>query len=349
MLAVLLALASYSPGYESMIAFDTVQVAPNVVSFVQHRDDTAIVTGNTTVVIGRDGVLVVDTGHFPEATRRIISRIRAMTPKPVRWVVNTHWHSDHIHGNRLFAEAFPGLTIISTGATRAKFSSPLVQDEMVQMNEQAKAVRDLLEKKADKLTAGQKKYYADALHELDEFGPDLESSHPLPANLTFADHLTVHLGDRDAEILFLGRGNTAGDTLVWLPEAKVLMTGDLAVYPAPYAFGSFFSEWGPTLRKAIALGASAIVPGHGPVMHDASYLQLVADATDAVSKQVAALQKQGLTAEEARKKLDLKSIREKFARGDERIGRNFDGLFLDPGVPRAYREAKEGHPLQDED
>ena len=157
----------------------------------------------------------------------------------------------------------------------------------------------------------------------------------------------MHLGGRDAEVLFLGRGNTAGDTLVWLPDQKILMTGDLVVYPAPFAFGSFFSEWGPTLRKAIALKPATIVPGHGPVMHDTSYLELVAEAADEVSAKVKALAQQGLSLDEARAKLDVDDIREKFARGDEMLRAKFDGLFLGPGVPRAYREAKEG-PLQDE-
>ena len=165
--------------------------------------------------------------------------------------------------------------------------------------------------------------------------------------LTINDKVLLHLGGRDAQVLFLGRGNTAGDTLVWLPDEKILMTGDLVVYPAPFAFGSFFSEWGPTLRKAIALGPATIVPGHGPIMHDTSYLQLVADAADAVSAKVKALAQQGLSLDETKAKLDVKDIREKFARGDETLRLKFDGFFLGPGVPRAYREAKEG-PLQDE-
>jgi cyclase len=346
MLALLIALTSFNPGYESMIAFDEVQVAPGVYSFVQHRSDTAIVSGNTTAVVGQDAVLVVDTGHFPEATRRIIARIKAITPKPVRWVVNTHWHSDHIRGNKLFADAWPGVAFIATDATRAQFSNKLVTDEVGYMDDQAKQVRELIA--SGKLSDRQRTYYDNALRELDLFLDDVKSSEPLPASLTFGDKLTLHLGGRDAQVLFLGRANTAGDALVWLPNERVLMTGDLAVYPAPYGFGSFYSEWGPTLRKAIALKPALIVPGHGPVMHDDSYLRLVADACDAITAQVSKLQKQGLPLEEAQKKVDLKSVREKFARGDETVGKNFDGLFVAPAVPRAYREAKEGHPLQDE-
>jgi glyoxylase-like metal-dependent hydrolase (beta-lactamase superfamily II) len=169
-----------------------------------------------------------------------------------------------------------------------------------------------------------------------------------PADLTFTDRLVVHLGGREAQVLFLGRGNTGGDTLVWLPDAKVLLTGDLVVHPIPFAFGSFLSEWGPTLRKAMALGAATYVPGHGPLLRDAEYPRMVAEAADALTARVRALAAKGLTLEEVRQRLDLADVRARFAHGDEELGRRFDGLFVAPAVARAYREAKEG-PLQDED
>ena len=121
----------------------------------------------------------------------------------------------------------------------------------------------------------------------------------------------------------------------------------LVVHPAPYAFGSFIGEWGATMRKLIAIDAAVIVPGHGPLMHDKSYLSLVAETLESISTQIRAAAQQGLSLDEARKKLDLERFRKEFARGDEEKARAFDGFFLGPGVPRAYREATEG-PLQDE-
>jgi len=125
------------------------------------------------------------------------------------------------------------------------------------------------------------------------------------------------------------------------------MTGDLVVYTAPYAFGSFIGEWGPTMRKVMAIDAATIVPGHGPLMHDKSYLGLLADLLESVAAQAKEAAKEGLSLEDARKKLDVHRFREQFAHGDEQTGRAFDGFFLGPGFPRAYREAKEG-PLHDE-
>lgn len=351
MLALLLA-AALNPDYERLIAYDTVDVAPGVVAFMPRSHPAAVVSGNVTAVFGDDGVLLVDTGHYPEATRRIVAQIGQMTKKPIRWVVNTHWHSDHNRGNSVIREAFPGVALIGTEATRQSYDQPFMQDEVASMQQQAGLVKAALAKgttRAGKpLTAEQRKYYADVLRELDLFAPDCATARPLPPEITFADQLVIHLGGRDAQVLFLGRGDTAGDTLVFLPAQKVLMTGDLVVAPTPFGIGSFFSEWGPTLRKAISLGATTYVPGHGPVMHDAKYLELVADAADAMSARVKALAKQGLTLEQARDKLDFSDLRAKFVHGDEELGKTFDRYYLGPGVARAYREAKEGHPLQDE-
>src|SRR5262249_20900484 len=334
MLALLVAAAALSPDYEQLIAYDTVPIAPKVMAFMPKKADTAIVSGNSIAVFGDDGVLVVDSGHFPEATRRMIAQIQAHSTKPVRWLVNTHWHSDHNHGNALYQQAFPGLSIIGTEETRKNFEQPFIKDEMATMRQQADQVRALLKKGVDSrgkpLTDARRAYFNQALHELEIFGPDCESAKVAPPDLTFENRLVLHLGGRDAQVLFLGRGNTAGDTLVWLPDAKILMPGDLVVYPAPFAFGSFFSEWGPTLRKAIALQPATIIPGHGPVMHDTRYLELVAEAADAVSARVKALAKQGLSLDDVKAKLDVQDIREKFARGDESLKLKFDGFFLGP-------------------
>ena len=110
---------------------------------------------------------------------------------------------------------------------------------------------------------------------------------------------------------------------------------------------SFIGEWGPTMRKLMAIDAESIVPGHGPVMHDKSYLGLLAELLESLAAQAKEAAKEGLSLEDARKKLDVQRFREQFAHGDEQKGKAFDGFFLGPGFPRAYREAKEG-PLHDE-
>src|SRR5580692_8314728 len=95
---------SLPPG---MTTYETVKLAEGIVGFIPPENNTPFVSGNSVAIIGDDSVLVVDSGHAPSTTARIISEIKHMTDKPVRFLVNTHWHPDHNSGNGLYKEAFP--------------------------------------------------------------------------------------------------------------------------------------------------------------------------------------------------------------------------------------------------
>ena len=105
--------------------YTTEKIAEGVYAFVAPDSKTPFVSGNSMAVIGRSGVLVVDTGHVPAVTRRMIADLRRITPAPVTFVVNTHWHFDHVVGNGEYRVAFPNATIVSTPSTRAHIESTL--------------------------------------------------------------------------------------------------------------------------------------------------------------------------------------------------------------------------------
>src|SRR4051812_30749989 len=88
--------------------YETVEIAPDVYGFFEKRLNP-IVSSNIIAVIGRDAVLVFDTGHHPTITRRIAGDIKRLTKKPVRYVVISHWHDDHFAGNAEFSKAYPGV------------------------------------------------------------------------------------------------------------------------------------------------------------------------------------------------------------------------------------------------
>ena len=98
--------------------YHTEKLAEGVYAFIAPEPRTQVVSGNSVAVIGDDGVLVVDTGNVPSLARRMIGEIRKLTDKPVRFIVNTHWHPDHLMGNAVYREEFPGVAILSTGFTR---------------------------------------------------------------------------------------------------------------------------------------------------------------------------------------------------------------------------------------
>jgi glyoxylase-like metal-dependent hydrolase (beta-lactamase superfamily II) len=101
-----------------MFAYTVEQLAPGVYAFVEPHQSTGLVSGNALVVVGDDGVLVVDTGHFPSLARKMIDDIRRLTDRPVRYVVTTHWHPDHLFGNGAFREVYPHATFMAHAETR---------------------------------------------------------------------------------------------------------------------------------------------------------------------------------------------------------------------------------------
>src|SRR6476659_10081448 len=104
--------------YSSILTFRTERIADGVYAFITPEERSSFQAGNSVAIVGDDGVLVFDTGNISSMTRREIAAIRRLTDKPVRFVVNSHWHPDHTLGNAEYRAAFPGVTVIGTSATR---------------------------------------------------------------------------------------------------------------------------------------------------------------------------------------------------------------------------------------
>ena len=104
--------------YPSILTYRAERVADGVYAFITPEERSSFQAGNSIAIVGDDGVLVFDTGNIPSMTRRQLAEIRRITDKPVRFVVNSHWHPDHTLGNADYRAAFPGVTIIGTSATR---------------------------------------------------------------------------------------------------------------------------------------------------------------------------------------------------------------------------------------
>jgi glyoxylase-like metal-dependent hydrolase (beta-lactamase superfamily II) len=144
-------------------------------------------------------------------------------------------------------------------------------------------------------------------------------------------------------IRHLGKGNTAGDTIVYLPNEKILVTGDLLDHPVPYMFGGFPVDFVKTLWAMLLLDATTIVPGHGDVLHDKAYIQQTMELMQAVNVEVEKEINEGKTAEEVQaelpKRLDVKAWREKFAGSDQDSQGFFDQSFAGL-VKQSYAQIK---------
>ena len=327
--------------------YETVKVGEGIYALIQPESNSQLVSGNSVVVIGDGGVLVVDTGNFPTLAKRMVAQVRQLTEKPVRYIVHTHWHPDHVDGDGEFVDAFPGLTLISTGFTRQeiieqtpKYVRGLAERGPAYLEKLQKSLQEGKGTSGEPLTEEERASTIELIDDMKVAIPEYRQAKSVIPNLTFEQNLTLFLGKREVRVMFLGRGNTAGDAVVYLPDSKVVVTGDLVVYPTPYSFGSYPGEWIETLQKLMKIDANAIVPGHGPVMHDWEYAKMVASLIESVRRQAQAAVKQGFSLEETRKHVDLEGFRKRFAGENPGRSRAFHSGFEVPAVERCYQEAK---------
>jgi len=302
---------------------------------IEHKNlNDGNASGNTTVIIGEREVFVVDSCYRPSSAREDIAQIRQWTNKPVGYLLNTHFHNDHNNGNRTYLDAFPSLAIIAQEETKKDMD--LIQPGNVerQPGELAALIATFGQGKDQSgraLSEDEKKQVEELLPGLEQAEAESKTLVYQSPTLAFADKLDIDIGNREVQVKYLGRGNTAGDAIVYLPKDKIIAAGDLLVHPVPYTYDGYPSEWVQTLHKMGELDATTIVPGHGPILHDKAYLQLVADLMQSVVDQVRARIRQlgfpgSHTVDEIKGSVDLTKFRQQFAGGDKDLQAQFDDM-----------------------
>jgi glyoxylase-like metal-dependent hydrolase (beta-lactamase superfamily II) len=189
---------------------------------------------NTGVIVGDDGVMVIDTQATPLMAREVLKRIRSVTSKPVKYVVLSHYHAVRVLG----AAAYKAQDIIASEATLE-----LIRERGKQ----------------------------DMKSEIGRFPRLFRGEHTIPGltwpTLVFRERLIVRMGKLEVQIVHPGAGHTAGDTIAWVPSQRVLFSGDLVEYQAGiYTGDAHLEEWPATLDKLRALKPKALVPGRGPAL-----------------------------------------------------------------------------------
>jgi glyoxylase-like metal-dependent hydrolase (beta-lactamase superfamily II) len=327
-------------------SYERVQVADGVFAFVE-RFGHAIVSGNSVAIVGDNGVVVVDTGHHPDLTRKMIAEIRRITAKPVLYVVNTHWHADHVSGNFVYAEEYPGVKFIAHEFT-AKLIGTEAEANMgpgcqAFLREQTKPLRDMVRSgvgpDGKPIPEARIARLREVLDDADAANGECMQIRFPPTDIAFQDRLALHLGKREVQVMFLGRANTAGDAVVYIPDVKVAAIGDILVHPFPFATQSYIGEWAAVLRRIEAMDTAAIVPGHGPVMRDKKYLVEIAGLMESIDSQARKAYEPGIALADLRKRVDISGFRGRIAGEDRLLQVNFDAM-ADSAVARAWQSLR---------
>jgi glyoxylase-like metal-dependent hydrolase (beta-lactamase superfamily II) len=197
---------------------------------------------NSGVIVGDDGVLVVDAQATPLMANEVIERVAKVTDKPIKYVLLSHYHAVRVLG----ASAYQGAEIVASAATRGLIAERGKQDMESEIGRFPRLFRAV------------------------ESIPGLTWP-----SLTFRSELSVWLGTREVRIIHIGRGHTAGDVIALVPDAGVVFSGDLVEYhSACYCGDAHFADWPGTLDRLAQLRPTALVPGRGPAL---STPEMVAD------------------------------------------------------------------------
>lgn len=297
--------------------------------------------GNVEVIEQADGLVVIDAGGAPPAGRHVVRLIRTLSAKPVKAIVYTHYHGDHHLGAGELLKAWPRAAVIATEKTREH----MLGKPMAYIRTYAKSYGDMAgyakeQAATDSLPASLRAGWA----RFAAAGPSIVAGYTglavSPPTLTFRDRLTLPDSLAPVEVMFLGRANTDGDAVAWLPRQRVLVTGDIVVHPIPYASACFLGEWIGVLERLERFDFAYLVPGHGEVQTDRAYVDQLIGALTELRAQVGPLAKQGLSLEQVRAQVKLDELRSRFA-GDDAWKRFLMGaVFLGDAVKNAWQEAK---------
>jgi cyclase len=343
------ALTTAAPLQDSAGDFVIQKLADGVYAAIRKQPPLFSFDPNNVFIINDDDVIVVDSNASLAGTRDLVAALRRLTDKPVRYVVNTHWHDDHIIGNQVWREAFPGVEFIAHASTlrdRPTVGETNRKQMLAGGKAYAERLRSLVEQgkslAGTPLSDEERANYRGDVAWLERAIAEAPNVKIILPTLTVEDRLTLRRGKRTVEIRHLGRGHTAADLVVHLPEEGIVMTGDLVVWPVPLVGStSYPAAYSATMEKLIALRASVIVPGHGPVMRDDSYLRLTSRLLASLKDQTAAAVARGETLEQARRSVDLAEFRKMIA-GDSMLRRILFGDYVSgAGVAAAFREAGE--------
>ena len=272
----------------------------------------ATATGSTTigsnavVIVNEDDVLLVDPGITPAAASTFIADVKTLTPKPIKYVVDTHYHYDHAFGNQVFG---PDVTIIGHDTTRRRLTGPGSLKERTYLTNGTAAIANRFTQLKNQIAAAadpQQRAILErqlAIHQL--YADEQAKIRPTPPNATLSRDMTLHRGSREIQIRFFGRAHTDGDIVVFLPKERMIATGDLITSGLSYTGDAFIEEWPATLEGVLSLEFDTVLPGHGTVFKGKDHIRNLQAYWRDFYQQATALRKQGVAPEEAAKRIDL--------------------------------------------
>jgi glyoxylase-like metal-dependent hydrolase (beta-lactamase superfamily II) len=294
---------------------------------------------NAAIFENSGDLLIVDTHSKPSAAAALAAQVRKeVSPKPVRYIVNTHFHWDHTQGTPEYKRMAPGATVIASTATRnllAEFGAARLKSSLEELPKQIAETEQLL---AEASTPQEQALHERRLRDARAYLAEMRDYTPeLPA-LAFDRGLVLHDKANELQLSFRGRGHTAGDIVVFCPEKKVVATGDLLHGFLPFIGDGYPREWPGTLRAAGELPFEAVIGGHGDVQRTRQRLYEMAAYIEELAGLVEKGKREGRTVEELQQEITPAALRSLTAGGY--------GAFVTASLMKYNANSAQGSPAQ---
>jgi cyclase len=226
---------------------------------------------NAAVIVTDDGVVVVDSHSKPSAARAVYKQIQAVTNRPIRKIINTHFHWDHWQGNEVYTGANGGVEVVASERTRDNLTRPDAGAGGVpfiakQLAGLPKEIDQLKAELAAATNTESRARLESNLRQAEAFQQELQALKPALPTKTVSSAMTLQEPGREIQLHVLGRGHTDGDLFIFLPKEKVVVTGDALIDWMPFLNDGYPEDWVQTLTALEKLDFTHIIPGHGEVL-----------------------------------------------------------------------------------
>jgi glyoxylase-like metal-dependent hydrolase (beta-lactamase superfamily II) len=298
--------ATASPADDKL--FDLEKAADGVY-FAKARPQ-AMINCNGAVFVRSKDVVVVDAHSKPSAAAALVAQIkRELTDKPVRYVVNTHFHWDHTQGDHAYRQMGGTVDFIATNATKQLMSELAVARMKASLDEVPQQIDKMQQRAAHSSSAAEKAFCAEQVRQMQSYQAELKD-HPLELpTITFDDSYLLLDPAFDLHLEFHGHAHTAGDVFVLCPQQRALATGDASHGWLPNLGDGFPHAWPATIDQVMRADFKYVLGGHGPMQSDRVVMTNQRNYIEELTGKVEEGKKAGLTVAEMQQRFTVASLR----------------------------------------
>jgi cyclase len=296
--------------------FDLQKVANGV--YFARAHPQAMLNCNAAIFVRSKDVVVVDAHSKPSAAASLIAQIkREVTPKPVRYVINTHFHWDHTQGDHAYRVAEEKVDFIASAATKKLMADLAVARVKASVGGVPKQIDALSSQAAHATSAAERAYCADQIRQLKAYQAELDNYTLELPTITFDKTYLLQDPAFDLHVDFHGHAHTAGDVVVYCPQARAIATGDVIHGFVPNIADGFPRIWPGTIDSIGGADFNTIMPGHAALQTGRTVMTNLRNYIEELTGRVEQGKSAGQTVAEMQQRITVASLKSLQSNGYE--------------------------------